>query len=43
MEAKDVEDFRKKWNAVTKKVSEDTIKALMAGLPEMLADFYKEK
>lgn len=42
-EAKDVEDFRKKWNAVTKKVSEDTIKALMAGLPEKLADFYKQK
>lgn len=34
-------DFRNKWNSAAKKVTETTIEALMAGIPEKLAEFIK--
>lgn len=41
--AKDMKDFRCKWNAAAKKVPETTIEALMAGVPEKIAEFCRKK
>lgn len=42
-ESKNMQDFRNKWKAATKKVSESTVKALMAGISEKLNQFCKNK
>lgn len=38
-EAKNMQDFKNKWNAATRKVTETTVKALMEGIPEKLNEF----
>ena len=42
-EARDMQDFRNKWNAAAKKISEATVKALMAGIQQKLSEFCKKK
>lgn len=41
--AENIKDFRKRWNDAARKVGNTTIKALMEGIPEKLAEFIKNK
>ena len=38
---KDMEVFKRKWNEAARTVTETTIKALMAGVPEKISEFCK--
>jgi len=42
-EAKDITDFRNKWNAAAKKVTETTRRQLMEDILGKLKNFYKTK
>ena len=42
-EAKNIQDFRNKWKAGTKKISEATVKSLMGGISEKLHEFCRKK
>lgn len=41
-EAKDIADFKTKWNTAAKKIPETTVKALMEGVPEKLSKFCRK-
>ena len=40
--ANGIDDFKRRWRIVTAGVSEDTVRNLMAGIPQKVREFYRK-